>query len=64
MWIGVILICGSPVDVRTCDVLVRTHGTFPTLQACTSQVKTDLEGMGLQNIYTRYKCYQMMGQSI
>jgi hypothetical protein len=64
MWIGVILMCASPVDARTCDVLVRTSNTFPTLEACTSQVRDDLSKMGLQNIYTRYKCYEMQQRSI
>ena len=64
MWIGLILVCASPVDVRTCDVMVRTAGGFPTMESCISQVEADLQGMRLTNIYTRYKCYQMQGQSI
>ena len=64
MWIGLILMCSSPLDVRTCDVIVRTSNTFPSLQACTAQVRQDLDDMGLQNIYTKFKCYQMQGRSI
>lgn len=60
MWIGVILICATPVDARTCDVLVRTMNAFYSRKSCEEQVKTDLTNM-LQgkNIYSRYKCYQM-----
>lgn len=64
MWIGLILMCASPVDVRTCDVLVRTDTSFPTLEQCASRIAADVEGMDLKNIYTRFKCYQIMGQSI
>lgn len=63
MWIGLILICASPVDARTCDVMVRTSNSFPTLNSCIAQVGKDLEGMGLQNIYTRFKCFEMQERS-
>ena len=28
MWIAVVLLCVSPADVKTCDVLVRTDQGF------------------------------------
>lgn len=60
MWIGVILICATPADARTCDVLVRTQGAFYSQQSCEQQVKTDLTNMLKDRpIYTRYKCYQL-----
>jgi hypothetical protein len=64
MWIGLIMMCASPVDVRTCNVMVRTSNFFPTLEACSEQVRTDLDGMGLQNLYTRFQCFEMKQRSI
>ena len=62
MWIGVILICASPMDVRTCDVLMRTDQGFFSKESCTKQVKEDLDGMmNGRNFYARYQCYQMQG---
>jgi hypothetical protein len=64
MWVGVVLICISPADVRTCDVLVRTDGTFFTETACNAQVKEDVQGMLNQRpLYARYKCYEINGSA-
>jgi hypothetical protein len=57
------MLCASPVDARTCDVMVRTSNSFATLQSCMAQVERDLEGMRLQNIYSRYKCFEMQERS-
>lgn len=60
MWIGVVLICMSPMDVRSCDVLVRTSGSFPTEELCSSRVVADLNQMlNGRQIYARAKCYQI-----
>ncbi len=62
MFIGVILICASPMDVRTCDVLVRTDQGFFSQEACEAQVKEDLDGMiNGRNFYARFSCYKMQG---
>ena len=61
MWIGVILICASPVDATSCDVLVRTSGGVFSQDTCIAQVKDDLSNMNVQNVYTRYKCFEMQG---
>jgi len=62
MWIAVILMCVSPVDVKTCDVLVRTDQGFFSQAACTAQVEDDVSNMMKgRNFYARYQCYQMQG---
>ena len=64
MWIAVVMLCSSPIDVRSCDVMVRTEGTFPTFEACSAQVEADVAGMQLPTVYLRHKCFEMRGQSI
>jgi len=60
MWIAVVLICVSPIDVKTCDVLVRTDQGFFSKAACVAQVEEDVSGMtNGRNFYARYQCYQM-----
>jgi hypothetical protein len=50
------------MDVRTCDVLMRTDQGFFSKESCTKQVKEDLDGMlNGRNFYARYQCYQMQG---
>ncbi|MFZ9079171.1 MAG: hypothetical protein ACO23H_11610 [Alphaproteobacteria bacterium] len=62
MWIAVVMICASPMDVRTCDVLVRTDQGFFSQEACAAQVREDVTKMkNGMNFYARYKCYQMQG---
>ena len=62
MWIAVVLICASPMDVRTCDVLVRTDQGFFSQAACKSQVEEDVKNIkNGRNFYARYQCYQMQG---
>jgi len=64
MWIAMIMLCSSPFDVRTCNVMIRTSNTFPTLESCTMQVREDLANMGVDNIFSRFQCVQMKGRSI
>ena len=62
MWIAVVLICVSPVDVKTCDVLVRTDQGFFSKDSCIAQVEEDVSSMtNGRNFYARYQCYQMQG---
>ncbi len=62
MWIAVVLVCASPMDVRTCDVLMRTDQGFFSQAACTAQVEEDVSNMlNGRNFYVRYQCYQMQG---
>lgn len=62
MFIGVILICASPMDVRTCDVLVRTDQAFFSQESCEAQVEKDLDNMiNGRNFYARFNCYRMQG---
>ena len=63
MLVGLILMCASPMDLRTCDVMLRTENFFPTVEACLTQVGRDFEGMGLHNVYSRYKCFKMQERS-
>jgi len=58
------MMCASPFDARTCDVMVRTSNTFPSQEACTEQVRKDFDEMGQQNVYARYKCFEMQEMSI
>ncbi len=62
MWIGVVLLCVSPVDVKTCDVFVRTGGGFFSEEACFTTVGAEVQGMlNGRPLYTRFKCFQMDG---
>jgi hypothetical protein len=45
MWIGVVLLCLSPVDVKTCDVFVRTGGGFFSEEACSTTVGEEAQSM-------------------
>lgn len=64
MWLGVILICASPMDVRTCDVLVRTDSMFFSEKACVKQVKEDVTQMlNGRRVYYRLKCYEFKGSA-
>ena len=64
MWIGVVLLCISTVDVKTCDVLVRTDNMFFTQAACEAQVSDDVNQMtNGGKMYNRYKCYEMKGSA-
>lgn len=64
MWIAVVLLCINPMDVKTCDVLVRTSEMFFTEEACEAQVSDDVrQMMNGQRMYNRYKCYQMQGSA-
>ena len=60
----VIMMCASPLDASTCDGVVRTANTFLIVEASTVQVQRDLDGIGMQNFFIRYKCFEMEERSI
>jgi hypothetical protein len=58
MWLAVLLTCSGPI-ATTCDVLVRTGGTFPTQEECSKEVKTVANELANNGLYVKGKCYKL-----
>lgn len=61
MWLGVILICTNPLDVRSCDIAARVDKLFPTEIDCRVQIRADVQYLtDTSTAVVRGKCFKVL----
>ena len=65
MWLAAILHCVT-LESTTCDIMIRTGGTFETKPACVKSVTKMGELLSNERIYVVTHCFELeaLGESV
>ncbi len=64
MWLGILLACASPQDIKSCDVKAYMKNAFASREACVSEMNAAANYAASIGLIARPYCFSFINKNI